>query len=375
MADYWVSRDKYFCKYCKIYIADDKPSRLHHETGLRHKGNYERYIREVYRKGMQDKRDRVDEAKELARVEAAAAAAMGLPPPDTPSSSASSSKPKATAAGGLGAAADPYANYTTAASLGITDEAADRARQEAEKRRTEGRIGEWERVVRPARSSNGPQAAEGKGKGRAKEEGFVGAVVLGREAAAAAAAVGGIKREHGDEDKPSVGAISAELAPAPASASDDDEATNPLGAAKKRGFLAERTALGPDDDDDTEVAALLSGAAPIKLKKRRLTVKEQQAEDARLAAAEREAQAARVQARARTKERGAWESVEVGAPEPLLDFGAPAVEDDTGTGAGVGAGAAAAVGMGEGAAEDDKPKPAGGGFKKRKIPGAAARRK
>lgn len=27
MADYWVSRDKYFCKYCKIYIADDKPVR------------------------------------------------------------------------------------------------------------------------------------------------------------------------------------------------------------------------------------------------------------------------------------------------------------------------------------------------------------
>lgn len=29
MADYWVSRDKYFCKYCNIYIADDKPVRPH----------------------------------------------------------------------------------------------------------------------------------------------------------------------------------------------------------------------------------------------------------------------------------------------------------------------------------------------------------
>jgi hypothetical protein len=27
MADYWISRDKYFCKYCNIYIADDKPVR------------------------------------------------------------------------------------------------------------------------------------------------------------------------------------------------------------------------------------------------------------------------------------------------------------------------------------------------------------
>ncbi|TNY20143.1 hypothetical protein DMC30DRAFT_398574 [Rhodotorula diobovata] len=84
MADYWVSRDKYFCKYCKIYIADDKPSRIHHETGLRHKGNYERYIREVYRKGMTDKKDRAHEARELARVEAVrfwpGGASLGPPP-------------------------------------------------------------------------------------------------------------------------------------------------------------------------------------------------------------------------------------------------------------------------------------------------------
>ncbi|BGP38299.1 hypothetical protein JCM10450v2_002245 [Rhodotorula kratochvilovae] len=357
MADYWVSRDKYFCKYCKIYIADDKPSRIHHETGLRHKGNYERYIREVYRKGMQDKKDRADEAKELARVEAAAAAAMGLP---TPASAApSSSKPKATAAGG---SADPYANYTTAASLGITDEDAERAKEEAEARMKEGRIGQWERVVRPGPTWGPPSAPEGKGKGRAQDEGFVGAAVLGKEAAQ------GIKREHAEEDKPVVDALADGAAPAPAPASDDDEATNPLGAAKKRGFLAERSALGPDDDDE-DVAALLG---PIKLKKRRLTVKEQQAEEARLAAEREREEQAREEARARARDRRAWEIVEVAA-EPLLDFGASTAPE--GEGAGAEDAGAEDKGVHEPAVEEEKPKPAGGGFKKRKIPGAAARRK
>lgn len=59
-------------------------SRIHHETGLRHKGNYERYIREVYRKGMTDKKDRAHEARELARVEAVrfwpGGASLGPPP-------------------------------------------------------------------------------------------------------------------------------------------------------------------------------------------------------------------------------------------------------------------------------------------------------
>lgn len=25
MSDYWVSKNKYYCTYCNIYIADDKP--------------------------------------------------------------------------------------------------------------------------------------------------------------------------------------------------------------------------------------------------------------------------------------------------------------------------------------------------------------
>lgn len=45
-------------------------SRTHHETGLRHKGNYERYIRDIYKKGITEKKDKRDEAREIERIEA-----------------------------------------------------------------------------------------------------------------------------------------------------------------------------------------------------------------------------------------------------------------------------------------------------------------
>lgn len=98
MSEYWVSKDRYWCKYCKVYIADDKPvsspfllpsigciltplsfpqSRLHHETGLRHKGNYERFIRDIYKRGEKDKKDKAEEATEMARMEAVSSAHYG----------------------------------------------------------------------------------------------------------------------------------------------------------------------------------------------------------------------------------------------------------------------------------------------------------
>ena len=69
MSEYWVSKKKYFCKYCDIYIADDAPSRNHHESGMRHKGNLERFIRGIYKTGEKRKKDLEEERREMARVE------------------------------------------------------------------------------------------------------------------------------------------------------------------------------------------------------------------------------------------------------------------------------------------------------------------
>ncbi|KAI0267889.1 hypothetical protein BGY98DRAFT_902252, partial [Russula aff. rugulosa BPL654] len=147
MSEYWVSKKRYFCKYCDVYIADDVPSRQHHENGLRHKGNVERFVRGLYKAGEKRKKDAEEEKREMRRIEQAASAAFaqdvgaGLAQLTTTASSsssvASSSKPKKS--GGI-------SDYSTPESLGYTDPDIERARVEAERRRTQGVAGDWQMV-------------------------------------------------------------------------------------------------------------------------------------------------------------------------------------------------------------------------------------
>jgi len=175
MSEYWVSKKRYFCKYCDTYIADDAPSRQHHENGLRHKGNVERFVRGLYKAGEKQKKDAEEEKREMMRIErvcihhllphpipllrlpsncptekaasAAFAEDVGAGRAQYPSSStaaprastSSSQKPKRS---------DGISNYSTPESLGYTDPDIERALAEAERRRTQGFAGEWQ-VVEP----------------------------------------------------------------------------------------------------------------------------------------------------------------------------------------------------------------------------------
>ncbi|KAG7446353.1 uncharacterized protein BT62DRAFT_931801 [Guyanagaster necrorhizus] len=153
MSEYWVSKKKYFCKYCDIYITDDAPSRQQHENGLRHKGNRDRFIRGLYKEGERRKKDQAEEKREMARVEQAAQAAFavdvgaGFARQSTaqPSTSAAppKSKPKPKPK-----PSNLFADYSTASSLGYTDPDAERILLEAQRRRSEGIAGNWE-VVEP----------------------------------------------------------------------------------------------------------------------------------------------------------------------------------------------------------------------------------
>jgi WW domain-binding protein 4 len=69
MSEYWVSKKRHFCKYCDVYIADDVPSRQHHENGLRHKGNVERFVRGLYKAGEKRKKDAEEEKREMMKIE------------------------------------------------------------------------------------------------------------------------------------------------------------------------------------------------------------------------------------------------------------------------------------------------------------------
>ncbi|KAI9455440.1 hypothetical protein BJY52DRAFT_643373 [Lactarius psammicola] len=159
MSEYWVSKKRYFCKYCDTYIADDVPSRQHHENGLRHKGNVERFVRGLYKAGEKQKKDADEEKREMMRIERAASAAFAedvgagraqyaSSSNATPRASTSSiQKPKKS--GGI-------SDYSTPESLGYTDPDIERARAEAERRRTQGIAGEWQMVESaPAESPSG----------------------------------------------------------------------------------------------------------------------------------------------------------------------------------------------------------------------------
>jgi hypothetical protein len=66
----WIIQKRYWCKYCGISIADDAPSRQHHEGGLRHKGNVERHIRDIYKTSEKRKKDAAEEEREIRRIDA-----------------------------------------------------------------------------------------------------------------------------------------------------------------------------------------------------------------------------------------------------------------------------------------------------------------
>ncbi|KAH8082206.1 hypothetical protein HD553DRAFT_67467 [Filobasidium floriforme] len=146
MTEYWVSKKQYWCKYCNIFIRDDAPSRSHHENGLRHQGNKDRFLRNIYKTGEKSVREKEDEARIMKKIEQQALAShTAAQPKDDSESEPSSSRPppppKKT---------DKFSNYSTAASLGYVDTQADidAAKEAAEaERKKVGQAGQWETVA------------------------------------------------------------------------------------------------------------------------------------------------------------------------------------------------------------------------------------
>ncbi|KAG6611029.1 WW domain-binding protein 4 [Phytophthora cinnamomi] len=61
MADYWVSRERHYCKYCNVWMQSDKLSIKHHEQGRKHKEKME----ETLKAKRQAKSDASSAQKEL----------------------------------------------------------------------------------------------------------------------------------------------------------------------------------------------------------------------------------------------------------------------------------------------------------------------
>lgn len=157
-------------------------SRDQHTNGFKHKGNVERYINSLYKKGRQEKRDRAEEAAVVAAINAvrsshltAALRAICLscspqsdriPGAFLSQAAGDTSEPPAASTSKKPAKPqkfDPYANYSHAATLGMVDkdyEAAQAAAKEAQSS-SEGNVGQWTSVSQPQQ----PSAASSRSQG------------------------------------------------------------------------------------------------------------------------------------------------------------------------------------------------------------------
>lgn len=76
MSEYWVSQAKFHCKYCKVWIADNKPSRALHDSGLTHKRNIEVFHKKKREDSLHGAQSERDLQKTLADIERSAKEAL-----------------------------------------------------------------------------------------------------------------------------------------------------------------------------------------------------------------------------------------------------------------------------------------------------------
>ncbi|KAF9577550.1 WW domain binding protein 4, partial [Lunasporangiospora selenospora] len=112
-AEYWKSNAKHFCRFCKLYITDNKATRNIHDSGTKHKENVERFLREQNQRGRQRDVDAAKLNKQMDDIEKAAMkqyqldieaglVSSSLPQPSVIPSGSNSAAPATESESGLG---------------------------------------------------------------------------------------------------------------------------------------------------------------------------------------------------------------------------------------------------------------------------------
>ena len=78
MSEYWVSQAKYYCKICNCYIADNKPSRQHHDNGAKHKEKAELFLKQKRDEKLHGARSESELKHQLAEIDKAAKEAIAI---------------------------------------------------------------------------------------------------------------------------------------------------------------------------------------------------------------------------------------------------------------------------------------------------------
>eukprot|EP01025_Chloroclados_australasicus_P054830 TRINITY_DN6542_c2_g1_i1.p2 TRINITY_DN6542_c2_g1~~TRINITY_DN6542_c2_g1_i1.p2 ORF type:complete len:274 (-),score=30.38 TRINITY_DN6542_c2_g1_i1:1241-2062(-) len=72
MTEYWVSQKRYYCEYCRVWLADTNSARQQHENGTRHKHNVAEKLKEMRLKAQGAKIEADELQRHLALIDSVA---------------------------------------------------------------------------------------------------------------------------------------------------------------------------------------------------------------------------------------------------------------------------------------------------------------
>ncbi|KAJ1472525.1 hypothetical protein T484DRAFT_1840061 [Baffinella frigidus] len=76
MTEFWVSKARFWCKYCKCWMSDNKASRAKHDGGDRHKETLQLWMKENRDRRKNEAKDKEDIDREMKEIERAARASF-----------------------------------------------------------------------------------------------------------------------------------------------------------------------------------------------------------------------------------------------------------------------------------------------------------
>ncbi|KNE58241.1 hypothetical protein AMAG_05051 [Allomyces macrogynus ATCC 38327] len=143
MADYWRSKPKYWCKYCKIFVTDNKISRTHHESTGEHRRSMERFIAALAEADKEKKREEAAAREMVAKIEQDAVAAFAQDLERQGTDAATAETLLAAASSARAAQAPAGRKKPRASAAPAPDPSAD---DEPQRDPSVGQVGEWEVV-------------------------------------------------------------------------------------------------------------------------------------------------------------------------------------------------------------------------------------
>eukprot|EP00283_Hemiselmis_rufescens_P025165 CAMPEP_0173451942 /NCGR_PEP_ID=MMETSP1357-20121228/47729_1 /TAXON_ID=77926 /ORGANISM="Hemiselmis rufescens, Strain PCC563" /LENGTH=73 /DNA_ID=CAMNT_0014418753 /DNA_START=55 /DNA_END=273 /DNA_ORIENTATION=- len=72
MTEYWVSKQRFWCKFCQCWMSDTKAARSKHDNGNRHKESVEEWMKDNRKKKKEERIAKEDFEKDMREMDRAA---------------------------------------------------------------------------------------------------------------------------------------------------------------------------------------------------------------------------------------------------------------------------------------------------------------